>query len=180
MIKSISLIPVPLTKSAFAPFGDVIEKPGARHFAMNDGRLERYYDLANIEVGTETGGRPIMSIASCCQVSALPLQISLLERHPHGSQAIYPLFKNTMIIVAAPPGEHISTDQIQAYYSNGQQGINFHPGVWHLPVIALEADQEFMLVDRGGPNQNCDEFHFDDNQEIFLQPVDSNQKDQPK
>ncbi len=177
MSKNTSLTPAPLTREAFAPFGDVIEKPGARHFAMNGGKLERYYDLANIQVGVESSGRPVMSIASCRETSNLPMQIQFLERHPHGSQAIYPLFKGTMIIVVAPPGERISADQIEAFYSNGQQGINFHAGVWHLPIIALEDEQEFMLIDRGGPNRNCDEFHFEDTQEIVLLPVSNKPTD---
>lgn len=179
MSNRISLTPASLTREAFAPFGDVIEKRGARHFPMNSGMLERYYDLAGIQVGAESGGRPVMSIASCLKISELPMQISLLERHPHGSQAIYPLFSETMLVVVAPPGEQIAINQIRAFYSNGQQGINFHAGVWHLPIIALEDQQEFMLIDRGGPNHNCDEFHFGDTQEIYLLPASDKQADQP-
>ena len=179
MSETISLTPAPLRHEVFAPFGDVIEKPGARHFAMNGGKLERYYDLANIQIDVESGGRPVMSIASCRQTTQLPLQIGFLERHPHGSQAIYPLFKETMIIVVAPKGEHIAAEQIQAFYSNGHQGINFHAGVWHLPIIALEDEQEFMLVDRGGPKRNCDEFHFDSDTQIRLLPVGDQQTNQP-
>lgn len=175
MSQNISLTPNPLTREAFAPYGNVIEKPGARHFPMNGGKLERYYDLADIRVGAESEGRPVMSIASCCEASKLPLQIRFLERHPHGSQAIYPLFKETMIVVVAPPGERILAEQIQAFYSNGHQGINFHVGVWHLPIIALEDGQEFMLVDRGGPNPNCDEFHFENKQAVRLLPIGDKQ-----
>lgn len=177
MSENISLKPIPLTRDAFALFGDVIEKPGTQHFPMNGGKLERYYDLADIQVGVESGGRPVMSIASCCQTSKLPLQIIFLERHPHGSQAIYPLFRDTMMVVAAPPGERISANQIQAFYSNGQQGINFHAGVWHLPIIALKDEQEFMLVDRGGPSHNCDEFHFETDMHIHLLPIGDKQTD---
>lgn len=177
MSQHIFLRPALLSREAFAPFGEVIEKPGARHFPMNGGKLERFYDLADIQVGAETGGRPVMSIASCRETSELPIQITFLERHPLGSQAIYPLFNEIMMVVVAPPGEKISAEQIQAFYSNGQQGVNFHTGVWHLPIIALEEQQEFMLVDRGGPNQNCDEFHFDDSIEISLLPTGSKHTD---
>jgi len=171
MNKTVQLKPTLLSTEAFAPFGDVIQIEGAQHFEMNGGKLERYYDLANINIGTATGGRPVMSIAKCVQTTELPLDIAFLERHPHGSQAIFPLFSQGMIVVAAPVGESISPDSIRAFYSNGTQGINFHTGVWHLPIIALEPGQAFMIVDRGGPNMNCDEFYFDAGQEITLLPI---------
>jgi len=162
------LPPTPLNASDFAPFGDVIEKPGARHFPMNGGKLERFYDLADIQIGVETEGRPVISIASCRETSSLPLEISFLERHPHGSQAIYPMFKQAMMVVVAPAGEQIHLDEVRAFYSDGQQGVNFHAGVWHLPIIALQADQEFLIFDRGGPRQNCDEFHFESGMRLIL------------
>ncbi len=171
MKQTIQLTPVLLSAEAFAPYGDVIQTEGAQHFEMNGGKLERYYDLANINVGTATDGRPVMSIARCLQTTKLPMSISFLERHPHGSQAIFPLFSQTMMVVVAPAGESISADNIRAFYSNGAQGINFHAGTWHLPIIALEPEQAFMIVDRSGPNQNCDELHFDGGQEITLLPA---------
>jgi len=30
-------------------------------------------------------------------------------------------------------------------------------GVWHHPLMALEAVSDFLIVDRGGPGNNCDE-----------------------
>lgn len=171
MSNSIRLDPAPLAAKSFAQFGDVIQTEGARHFEMNGGKLERYYDLAKIDVGAETGGRPVMSIASCTQITELPLNIRFLERHPHGSQAIFPLFSQGMIVVVAPAGESISPDSIRAFSSNGVQGVNFHAGVWHLPIIALEPGQAFMIVDRGGANKNCDEFYFDKVDEITLLPI---------
>jgi len=167
----IQLTPTLLSAEAFAPYGDVIQTEGAQHFKMNGGKLERYYDLANIDIGMATDGRPVMSIARCLQTTKLPLCFSFLERHPHGSQAIFPLFSQTMIVVVAPASESILPDSIRAFYSNGAQGINFHAGTWHLPIIALEPEQAFMIVDRGGPNKNCEEFHFDGEQEITLLPV---------
>lgn len=175
MSKILQLTPAPLTSEAFAQFGDVIQTDGARHFEMNGGKLERYYDLANIDVGVETGGRPVMSIANCRQITELPLTITFLERHPHGSQAIFPLFIQSMTTVVAPPGETISPDSIRAFYSNGTQGVNFHAGVWHLPIIALQPGQAFLIVDRGGPDKNCDEFYFDEADEITLWPAANTQ-----
>jgi len=171
----VKLTPAPLTSEAFAQFGDVIQTEGARHFEMNGGMLERYYDLANIDVGVETGGRPVMSIADCVKITELPVSITFLERHPLGSQAIFPLCSQGMMIVVAPAGELISPDDIRAFYSNGTQGVNFHAGIWHMPIIALEPAQAFMIVDRGGPNENCDNFYFDEADEITLLPAANTQ-----
>ncbi len=172
MSGSIRLKPAPLTTEAFSQFGDVIQTEGARHFEMNAGKLERYYDLAEIDA-INSGGRPVMSIASCKQITELPVEITFLERHPQGSQAIFPLFNETMIVVVAPVGEQISPDTVRAFYSNGHQGINFRTGVWHMPIIGLETGQAFMIIDRGGPGQNCEEFHFDAPDQITLSPVSS-------
>ena len=50
-----------LTREAFAPFGDVIELEGARHYPINEGTTERYHDLAKVDVMTQ-GGRPLINV----------------------------------------------------------------------------------------------------------------------
>ncbi len=167
----IILKPAPLTPEVFAAFGDVIQTDGAQHFEMNAGKLERYYDLADIDVGVNSGGRPVMSIANCKKITELPCKITFLERHPQGSQAIFPLFEQPMIVVVAPPGERVLADTIRAFYTSGRQGINFRAGVWHFPIMGFATGQQFMIIDRGGPNKNCDEFTFDDVDQITLSPL---------
>lgn len=39
----------PLTKEAFAPFGDVIETDGSDHFMINNGSTMRFHKLATVE-----------------------------------------------------------------------------------------------------------------------------------
>lgn len=148
----------PLIREAFATYGDVIEIHGAQHFGINGGAFERFHDLANVDIGTE--GRPLLSIVRCDQATSLPYEVRLIERHPLGSQAFYPLSDSPMVIVVAPPGERVDPDQVQAFVSNGSQGVNFYRGTWHIPLIALEAGQQFVVVDRGGPGNNCDEVHL--------------------
>ena len=76
-----------------------------------------------------------------------------------GITAFIPLSRLPLWVVA-PPGETVEPRQLRAFVSNGRQGINYRRGVWHLPLIALEVGQEFLIIDRGGPGQNCDEFYF--------------------
>jgi len=150
-----------LTREAFALFGDVIETEGARHFSINAGTIERFHDLAQVDVGTEGEGRPLISIAQCKQATELPIPVKFVERHPQGTQAFIPFLDTPLPIVVAPPGETVDPQDLRAFISNGNQGINYHRGVWHLPLIALQQGQQFLIVDRGGAGQNCDEFYFE-------------------
>ena len=163
----IILSPQPLTKENFAEFGEVIETRNRSSFLINNGSTERFHQLANVEVGAQ--GSAIISIFKA-QALELPLPIRMLEKHPLGSQAFIPLMGKAFLIVVAPKGEAVHPEQIQAFISNGSQGINYYANTWHHPIIALDDDDEFLVVDRSGPGNNCDEFHFDQQQTILLYP----------
>jgi ureidoglycolate lyase len=143
-----------LTRAAFARFGEVIELDGARHFPINGGTTERYHDLAKVDVG-EQGGRPLINLFRA-QPRALPVEIAMMERHPLGSQAFLPLAGASYLIVVAPAGE-FDPAQMRAFWTEGWQGVNYAKGVWHHPLLALERVSDFMVVDRGGEQPNCDE-----------------------
>lgn len=156
-MKTTQLIAQPLTREAFAQFGDVIELDGAKHFPINDGRVERYHDLANIEVDTEQGGRAIISFFKINEAKQFPHSFNLIERHPKGSQAFIPMFNEPVVLVAGPKNKAPSSEHLQAFLTNGQQGFNFHAGVWHMPLVCDQIDRLFIVVDRSGPGNNCDE-----------------------
>src|SRR5215469_15807000 len=92
-----------LTREAFAPFGDVIELDGARHYPINGGTTERYHDLARVDV-SDAGGRTLVNLFRG-QPRTLPIDISMMERHPLGSQAFLPLADLRYAVVVAPAGE---------------------------------------------------------------------------
>ncbi len=142
----------PLSAAAFEPFGDLIAPAAARDaFAVNAGSATRFDDLATIEVGA-AGGRPRLGIFRAAP-RPLPFTVALLERHPLGSQAFVPLDPRLryVVVVAASPQQ-----QPRAFLAGGGQGINYRPGVWHHPLIALDGG-DFLVLDRGGPGSNCDE-----------------------
>ncbi|PTB19164.1 ureidoglycolate lyase [Trinickia symbiotica] len=144
----------PLTRESFAPFGDVIELEGARHFPINEGTTTRFHDLACVDV-TDAGGRPLLNLFRG-EPRTLPFEVSMLERHPLGSQAFVPLAGRPYLIVVAPPGP-LTPAAIRAFATRGWQGVNYKKGVWHHPLIALEAVSDFVVIDRGGEGHNCDE-----------------------
>ncbi|MCT8468988.1 ureidoglycolate lyase [Chromohalobacter canadensis] len=152
----LELIAQPLTADAFAPFGDVIDRRDADGFPINNGRTQRYHDLARIETLGE-GARPLISLF-VSQPVALPLSLALLERHPLGSQAFMPLHGERFIVVVAPPGDAVDPAQVRAFVTDGHQGVNYRAGTWHAIHSVLEREGEFLVVDRGGPGDNCDEY----------------------
>ena len=148
------LVVEPLTRNAFAPFGEVIE-PDPEHlsFSINEGTSQRFHDLARLDPGAE--GRLIVSIFRA-QPRRLPLTITALERHPKGSQAFMPLGGRPFLVVVAPPGERIAPTKIRAFLAHGCQGVNFATGVWHHPLLALHCESDFLVIDRDDPGSNCD------------------------
>ena len=146
----------PLTADAFAPFGDVMDARMSASFPINAGRTQRHHDLAKVETLGDNARTLINIFVS--QPITLPLELTFLERHPQGSQAFMPLHQERFIVVVAPPGEHINPDDVRAFVTDGRQGVNYRPGTWHAIQSVLEREGEFLVVDRGGDGNNCDEF----------------------
>jgi ureidoglycolate lyase len=150
-----------LTREAFAPFGDLVSTAGARHYPINAGSTERYHDLAAIEV-LGPDARPIVSVFRGKPV-VLPMPVRMLERHPLGSQAFFPLQDEPWIAVVAPdnggkPGVPVAFwVEPDAY---GLRGLNYRANTWHHPLIALNRSSDFLVVDRGGEGDNLEEYSY--------------------
>jgi len=156
-----TLIAQPLTAEAFKPFGQVIEVADyQQHFGINHGFTERYHDLAKLEL-TQEFGQPIVSIFRSSP-KGLPLKIELMERHPLSSQAFMPLSGKSYLVVVAPAGE-FNPDNLAAFVVSAEQGVNYATGVWHHFCLALEQTCDFLVIDRKGPGNNCDEIELDGN-----------------
>lgn len=147
-----------LTAEAFAPFGEVLQTHGIAPQMINQGNTQKFADLARISLGQD--GRAQVSIYRSTAID-LPFRISIMERHPYASQAFYPLHYRPFPIVVAVPGSAPETDRIQAFLSNGRQGINIHPGVWHHYQLSLEQESDYIVIDRAGPGSNCDQHRLD-------------------
>ncbi|HMQ57200.1 MAG TPA: ureidoglycolate lyase [Rhizobiaceae bacterium] len=145
-----------LERLAFAPFGDVIATDGAERRLINNGTTERFHDLARIDVASARGSALINIFRG--QPFQPPIDIVMMERHPLGSQAFYPVNGWPFLIVVAEdrggaPGRP------RAFLSQGYAGVNYGRNVWHHPLISLVAASDFIVVDRGGPGNNLEE-HF--------------------
>jgi ureidoglycolate lyase len=146
---TISVEALPLTAARFAPFGQVIEVGGASD-AMNSGRFDRFDNLCEID----TDGQTAVGIVRCRTPTRLPYRVDLVERHPLGSQAFLPLDGQQFVVAVAEPGG--PPDLVAAFITNGQQGVNYRRGAWHMPLIALAPGQRFLVIDRRTDAPNCD------------------------
>ena len=148
----------PLTPDAFAPFGQVIQTTGANHYPINAGKTERYHDLAKVELGG-VHARPLLSIFHG-QPYALPLSLTLVERHPLGSQAFYPLADTHWLVIVAEDDSGTPI-RLRAFLPGPGQGVNIAMNTWHGVLTVLDAEADFIVVDRGGDGNNLEEFQLD-------------------
>ena len=147
----------PLTKSAFAPYGDVVEMAGASHVVANQGFAERCDALAGINVAAD-GGSPNISMF-VAKPRPVPIVIGLMERHPLGSQLFFPLQdRSWLVVVCSDPGD---VSSFRAFAASGRQGVNYARNIWHHPLLVLDRDSRFLVVDRGGPGNNLEEIRLE-------------------
>ena len=143
-----------LTKAGFAPFGDVIEMDGAPHYPINQGFAERFNDLARVDAEAVN-----ISIV-VANPRPKPIAIRLMERHPLGSQIFYPLQDRPWLVVVC--GDPRDRTSFRAFSVTGRQGINYARNIWHHPLLVLDADSRFLVVDRKGPGANLEEVQIDE------------------
>ena len=148
----------PLTHEAFAPFGEVLDPEMAERRVINAGRCTRFHALAGVPVLGD-GARVVVSLFRTEPV-ALPHPIDMMERHPLGAQAFWPLSGRPWIAVVAPD-EAGRPGVPRAFLVPPTQGVSYAPNVWHHPLLALGGAADFLVVDRDGPGDNLEERSYD-------------------
>lgn len=147
----------PLTADAFAPFGDVIEPREEAKVYINNGTTERFHALTSVEAAG-TDARVIINIFRG-QPRSFPYEVTMMERHPYGSQSFSPLNGQPFLVVVAQdqdgePGEP------QVFLAQNGQGVNYHRNVWHHPLMSLNQVSDFLIVDRTGEELNLQETDY--------------------
>lgn len=160
------LTAAPLTREAFAPFGDVLDTDWNNSFPINAGMTERFHDMAKVEA-TGPEGKVIISIFRGKPYD-FPLKLGMVERHPFGSQAFMPLSPAPFLVVVCPDEGTKGPGAPQAFLTAPGQGVNYHRNVWHAVLTPIGAPQDFLVVDRGGAGENLQEFSFDAPFEVRL------------
>lgn len=148
----------PLTKAAFAPFGEVIEADPTTMRYINNGTTERFHALAAADVVGE-GARVIINLFRG-QPRDFPYEVGMMERHPLGSQSFSPISGRPFLVVVSMD-EGGKPGRPQVFLARADQGVNYGRNVWHHPLMSLGAVCDFLVVDRDGPGNNLEEYVFD-------------------
>jgi ureidoglycolate lyase len=133
----VEIVPQPLTRDAFAPFGDVIDAPSEA------GR--KYCDdaLGNLR----PNARPSLSVSLKPETRDRPLRAELLERHEFSSQTFVPLDVGRWLIVVTPHATAGGPDlaSVRAFIANGRQGVTYRPNTWHHGLTVLDRPGRFAV-----------------------------------
>ena len=148
----------PLTAQAFAPFGDVIEATGAPDMVINEGMAERFHDRARLDFGPD--GRAGISVFRA-RPRTLPYRLTLMERHPLGSQAFIPMQATPFLVIVAPD-EGDAPGRPRAFLTRPGQGVNFLRATWHGVLTPLSEPALFAVIDRVGGGDNLQEVRLSD------------------
>jgi len=155
--KSITSLPkiplVPLTQDAFAEFGYVVERKqdGKAGISVNQGRGDKKIICENFE-NLRPSAKVCLSVFHL-RPSTLPIEVALLEKHPHSSQAFIPMcpqnssVEESYYLVMVASGTDTSIPgALKAFKAKASQGIIYHPGVWHYPLAVLKKEQSFSCM----------------------------------
>jgi ureidoglycolate lyase len=155
----------PLTRAGFAPFGDAIglslaEGDGR---AANQGTARRHDHAARVVNARPGTATPHLALFRSVG-RALPVTVPLLERHPASTQLFVPLGDAEVIVVVAPTAEGggPALHGARAFHVRPGQGVSYHPGTWHAPIIALDADADLlMFAHEAQTHDDCEERPLD-------------------
>ena len=160
----------PLNCDEFARFGEVIEVTGAEIQCINEGTTKRYHNLAAVDV-SEQDGKTLINIFRG-KPRPQPIKIRMMERHPLGTQAFYPLQPQEYLVVVSDTPGPPDPDDLHAFRASGIQGVSYRKNIWHHPLLVLVPNHDFLVIDRGGPGENLEEYFFEESWSItILNPI---------
>ncbi len=158
-----ALAAAPLDDVAYAPYGEVVSARGiagarsANHGTALDG--EALATLVNLR---GERARATASLFRCRPLATPVLEVRLLERHAESTQMFVPMRASRFLVVVALGGGEPDLATLAAFVVEGPQAITYAPGVWHHPMVALDAEADFVNVVFGdGTPRDCDERLFD-------------------
>lgn len=158
----------PLTAEAFSAFGSVIQASDeAVRLDINQGHAIRYDRLADVDV-EDGGGAGAISLFRARPLKELVLRV--FERHPLGSQSFMPLNGRPYLVAVAPAGD-FEAAKVRLFQAQGHQGVHYRKGVWHHFLLVLDAQNDFLVIDRAGPGDNCEEIALAPGDEIRVSPT---------
>ena len=158
-----TLAVTPLNATDFAPFGDVLQVQPSPTIMINQGNCARDSDLASLDF---SDGRAGISVFHAKPYPS-PLTLSMMERHPAGSQAFIPMSDDPFLVIVAPDADG-QPGLPRVFETDGLQGVNYHRNVWHGVLTPIRGNGLFTVVDRIGPGSNLEEHWLDTAYQILF------------
>lgn len=127
----------PLTSQAFAPFGEVLERPAA------PGRA--YYDDALGNLRPQVPASLSLSVRD--PSDRLPMKVVAMERHEFSSQSFVPIDASDWLVVVAPHDAQGLPDltRVQAFTARGDQGVTYRVNTWHHSMTVFDRPATFAV-----------------------------------
>jgi ureidoglycolate lyase len=147
---------VRVTRAGFQRWGDVVTTGEGEGAPCNQGSARRY-DWAARLASTRPGARPNLAVFRA-EARALPFEVALLEKHPGSSQTFLPMRCRRLLVCVAPPLVDGAPDvaALEAFLFEEGEGVSYLPGVWHHPIVALDAPADLaMLAWEDGSAGDC-------------------------
>lgn len=152
-----TMVALPLTQAAFAPFGQVLEADGPPDRLVNRGRCARYDDRASLDF---SGARAAVSVLQA-EAREVPYQLNMVERHPHGTQTYIPMTHEPYLVMVSLPGEDGAPGRPQAFRAAPGQGVHYHRGTWRSVLTPIAEPGLFALIDQAGGPTGVQEYWFE-------------------
>lgn len=130
LIRTICLEVQPMTREAFAPFGELISERG------------------QIDIDLDGGQAGFVAQT----VEKRPMLFDFLGRHRRTEQVFSPLGGAQSVLAVAMPSDEDTPDEhkMAAFLVDGTCAFKLHRGTWHTSVFPLEDRASFLIVDRDG------------------------------
>jgi ureidoglycolate lyase len=155
-----------LTRAAFEDFGTLIEaSEDIEPIAINAGTCQKFANLALPDCGT-AGGKTSIHIYRAKPLY-LPIIVRCLEHHASGSQTFVPLSGRPYLVVVAPAGD-FDLEKVRVFRAEGSQGVQYKRGTWHHFCLALDAESDFLVIDRLSSTPDCEEVQLSADQQFVI------------
>jgi len=147
-----------ITAANFAPYGTLVTTVDGTGSVVNEGRGLRFETDANLVHRTATT-QPKLALYKI-EGSQWPIKVRMLERHCHSAQLFLSMAGGLfLVVVARALGDgKPDIDSLAAFVCAQGQGIVYAPGVWHLPLVAIDLPADFaMIMWENGTPEDCEE-----------------------
>ncbi|MGE0784314.1 MAG: ureidoglycolate lyase [Sandaracinaceae bacterium] len=152
----------PITADAYADYGHVVAASSAVPRVANHGTAAAWDDLAPLVNGRPASARPTVSVFRCAPLDGTALDVRVLERHPRSTQLFVPMNASRYLVVVALGAVAPQTETLRAFVVEGATAITYAPGIWHHPMVALDARIDFVnVLFADGTALDCEERSFE-------------------